>query len=78
MNKKTWEEKIRKDYKSIFSEEQIEETIKYWNSFLSSELLLQRENDVREMALMMENWHGNGRTMVEDYAKEKGIIIKHE
>ena len=32
-----WEEKIRKDYKGIVSEGQIEATIKYWRNFIDKE-----------------------------------------
>lgn len=37
MNSEDWKEKIRKDYHGIFSKEQIENTIGYWEEIIQAE-----------------------------------------
>jgi hypothetical protein len=42
IEKKKWKEKIRRDYKGILSESQIEETIEYWEGVIEEAMESER------------------------------------
>ena len=43
-----WKDKIRQDYRDIISEEQIEETIKYWEKIIEP-LLSQKDQEIKDI-----------------------------
>lgn len=47
-----------------------------WVGFIKNEIRKAEENMLKDMKVVMAEWHGTGKAMVEDYAERKRINLE--